>query len=203
MVGARARGERVDGASGEPLRSALRRAYFAGLSVDSSAIRFGVAPERLERHLREALRRRGRASVDAMALQIDDVALAAACIDVVPGAWSRLIERVEGSLVAEATAHEDETLAVITTRRFLIELRRCTQGDAGGALDLRRYAGGAPLSAWLGARMLTWRAGQARPRATRLRAAGSARRLRGAIRSLAIRRRAAVADPRRGEDGEG
>jgi hypothetical protein len=165
---------------------ALRRAYFAHLDSGSSAIRFGVSVERLDGHLQGAFHRRS-GTADPATLHLDDVALAAACVDDAAGAWSRLIERSEPALVTEARAFEDPTLAVITARRFLIEVRRATQ--SGGSMSLRRYAGGAPIGVWLGARLLTWRAGQSGASRSALRSASGARRLRGALQALQMRRR--------------
>ncbi|MEC9372341.1 MAG: hypothetical protein VYC34_00785, partial [Planctomycetota bacterium] len=110
--------------------------------------------ERIAAHIAAASRRKSRGAINVAAFHLDDVALATACIDDLPGAWTDLIAQHEGALVHAAEAYEGRVLAVISVRRFFIDLRRVNDHDEPSFLNLRRYAGGSALQTWLTNQML-------------------------------------------------
>lgn len=132
----------------------LRSVYFNRLSAaDACARRFGVSLDRLAQHIADAIRKPGRGRgariPNLRAFHLDDVALAAACVDELPGAWSHLLARTEPALIAAAEVFEGRVLAVITVRRFFIDLRAVNQRDDDSRLNLRRYHGGTDLQTWI------------------------------------------------------
>jgi hypothetical protein len=129
----------------------LRRAVFGCLSADDSrwTAGLGVDAERMARHLVEAWPPRRRARLRISELHLADVALAVACIDTLPGAWARLIERHEPVLVQAAEQQQTPTQAVVTVRRMFIEMRRDSAPGCRGTLSLARYCADTSIEAWL------------------------------------------------------
>ncbi len=135
--------------------NALRRSFFASAAGASAVVSaFDVSVERVAEQIAESRRWRVRPTLDVASLSVPDLAHAAACVDGADGAWSRLINDYEESLILATEPFEGRTLAVISVRRFFIELRKVNQRNARSSLNLRRYSGSPMLRNWLSERLL-------------------------------------------------
>jgi hypothetical protein len=183
---------------------AARAGYFRAMGeADTAHLALGVTPDRVIQHLREAMRPQHLRPAVAGVLHLADVALAAACIDADRAAWDLLRQRAERALVRAGASFHTGRHAVLRARRLLAEVEAATIAGERATVDLRRYAGDAPLRAWLVERLM---AGIARDLATqsggrRSSQEGAAGRLESTLRLLraeALRERA----PLRRAEGE-
>jgi len=195
-----------DGAPAECER-ALRLAYFHEMGgAPPELLALGVGPERVRRHLAEAMPGARLRPAMIAALHMRDVALAAACVDARPSAWALLRQRDERALIRAGESFQTGRHAALRARRLLAETEDATVAGAPGGVNLRRYAGDAPLRAWLVERLM---AGIARDLASRSGGQcsseeGAAGRLESTLRLLraesirrrVVLRRAAGEDPR-------
>ncbi len=175
----------------------LRRAYFAQMGATHAELySYGVNVERLAEHLCEALTPRALRRLRVEHLHIEDLSLAAACIDGDEDAWRRLEFEYEARLVRVVAAQHDETIQpVVAVRRMFIDLRAAAeQAEVRTALDLRRYTGLLSLDRWLYERLtgrLTVLAAIRRARHGQGQGSGRAHRLRHALELLRTERLAA------------
>ena len=137
------------------VRSRLIRNFFASVGESELTIgALGVDPDRVMEHLTGAIRRAEIRPSAVELVHIRDVAIAAACVDGRPCAWSILENMAEKSLIRAAESFQTRRHATVWARNLMADVRRATMADEPVSLNLRRYAGDASLRGWLVERLL-------------------------------------------------
>jgi hypothetical protein len=137
-------------ARGSRAMARLRQRFFA--SAADVASRHGVSFERLLLHLWQARAIGPRIPLHAVH-HVDDLALAAACIDGQQRAWAELVEQHEGHLLRVCRRQLDESDAIVFARRAIADIRHASTALPPATelalLSLRSYRGTRPLRGWL------------------------------------------------------
>jgi hypothetical protein len=127
--------------------SQLRRAYFA--EAGDIALRYGVALDRLDRHVCEA--RVLEPSMTVLPIRhVEDLIQAVACVDGADLAWWDLVEHHERALIRACRERLEAADAIIFVRRSYAELRRRSQTAFDRRFpSLRSFVGTCSLRRWL------------------------------------------------------